>query len=106
MPSDSHLCAEHGALLVQLRHVSEQLAANVAGQEKLLEKLESLVRALSRSDANIRHLEQSVADLKLADSEQWSAINAMRRLVYAGMGIALALNAVAVLLATLGGRLP
>lgn len=94
-------CNEHGLLLEQLKHVTKSLDANTATSNRLIEKLERVATDNSRSAVELDHVKETVADLKAdlkdlenemkaADGDQWTAINALRAKVFTGAGLVLA----------------
>ena len=96
-------CMEHGPLMSRVGEMVTRVGDLVVKVDRLVEKLDPLALALERLGVAIEAMKEDLAEhkasnrakfasLEAADEKQWTAIGGLQRLVYIGVGLAMASN--------------
>jgi len=84
-------CDQHAAVVADWQRSTAQLNERL---KELTQELKNLPATLATMQTESRGLAADVAEVKVTNKEQWTAINSCRRLSHIGMGIALAASIV------------
>jgi len=74
------------------RDWDRRMNENAGKLNRLLERSEQWMLHTSTALNEIAALKQDIAEIKDVQRQQWEAINALRRTVYVGVGVALAVS--------------